>query len=794
MQRTWRSPQAFHLPADWLQQVQQAYPHDYAEVLAQLIWQRKLVTSESLAGFLNPDRYSPTGPEAFGVEMDWAIARLLQAHANPEDRLLIWGDFDADGLTATAVLWEGLGQYFPQSERLFWTIPDRLQQSHGLNREGLEQAIADGITLVITCDTGCSDAELLQWACDRSLDVIVTDHHTLLPERPPVTALINPRQLPTTDHPLATLSGVAVAYKLVEALYQALPLAAAQPLEHLLDLVAIGLIADLVDLRGDCRYLAQRGLQQLQQLAQVRPQASRRPGITELLNRCRGSGDRPTDIRFGLGPRLNAVSRLQGKADLALQLLTSRDANSARRLAQKVEELNQRRQRLQRDLLRELEPQIQQQRDRAALVLVGEGWHGGLLGLVASQVAHREDKPTLVLSLDPPGTQPRLARGSARSIAGLNLYELLADQRSLLQRLGGHPYAAGLSLVSEHLPLLKEALEQRLQQHPPDRTQAAIAPELTVRVADLDRPLFRALYALEPCDRLPQLEVRRCRLQRQWQNPVGSGPYRRQYWTFQITDDSGAIALGHYWPESNAETLPPEGDRCDLVIELDLRSAPGDQNRKELVARLLAWRSHQSAATIPIPELLDWRSQPPDPAIVAHRITTCPWSWQELARHWQIAQRSQQPLALVYPSPAIADLERVWQQWLGILAALAQRSQPIPWPQLRDRLDWPTALISASLQVCQPLGYHWQASPEGLLLTWPARAQLDWQSQQLHQTHQQWQKLLREWQRRRQFFAEASLKTLAAGLNDRYNLRTSEPAQLASTDGGTAGTTGTVTL
>lgn len=775
MQRTWRSPQVFQLPAGWLQQVQQAYPHDYAEVLAQLIWQRQLATPASLAGFLNPDRYLPTGPEAFGVEMDGAIARLLQAHANPDDRLLIWGDFDADGLTATAVLWEGLGQYFPQTERLFWTIPDRLQQSHGLNLEGLEQAIANGITLVITCDTGCSDAELLQWASDRGLDVIVTDHHTLLPERPPVTALINPRQLPT-DHPLATLSGVAVAYKLIEALYQALPLATAQPLEHLLDLVAIGLIADLVDLRGDCRYLAQRGLQQLQQLAQVRPQASRRPGITELLNRCRGSGDRPTDIRFGLGPRLNAVSRLQGKADLALQLLTSRDPTAARRLAQQVEELNQRRQRLQRDLLRELEPQIQQQRDRAALVLVGEGWHGGLLGLVASQVAHREDKPTLVLSLDPPKTQPRLARGSARSITGLNLYELLANQRSLLLRFGGHPQAAGLTLIDEHLPLLREALEQRLQQYPPDRSQAAIAPELTVSVADLYRPLFRALYALEPCDRLPQLEVRRCRLQRQWQNSVGSGPYRRQYWTFQITDDRGAIAQGQYWPESNAETLPPEGDRCDLVIELDLRSAAGDQNRKELVARLLAWRLPQSESAIPMPDLLDWRSQLPDPAIAAHILTTCPWSWEELASHWQQALRLQQPLALAYPHPEAESLERGWRQWLGILTALAQRSQPVPWPQLSDHLGWPTALISTGLQVCQPLGYHWQASAEGLLLIWPDRAQLAWQSPHLQQTHQQWQRLLREWQRRRQFFAEASLKTLAAGLNDRYNLRTSEPA------------------
>ncbi|QFZ92842.2 single-stranded-DNA-specific exonuclease RecJ [Synechococcus elongatus] len=775
MQLTWRSPARVDLPFGWLRQVKQAYPKPYADILAQLIWQRQLATPASLAGFLEPDRYQPTGPEAFGIEMEWAIARLQQAYGNPDDRLLIWGDFDADGLTATAVLWEGLGQYFPQSERLFWTIPDRLQQSHGLNIEGLEQAIADGITLVITCDTGCGDVELLEWARDRGLDVIITDHHTLLPERPPVTALINPRQFPT-DHPLATLSGVAVAYKLVEALYRALPLPDVQPLEHLLDLVAIGLIADLVELRGDCRYLAQQGLQQLQQLSQVRPPASRRPGITELLNCCKRQGDRPSDIRFGIGPRLNAVSRLQGKADLALQLLTGRDPQAGIRIAHKVEELNQRRQRLQRDLLRELEPQIQQQRDRTALVLVGEGWHGGLLGLVAGQVAHREEKPTLVLSLDPPGTEPRLARGSARSIAGLNLYELLADQRSLLLRFGGHPQAAGLSLASEHLPILKDALEQCLHLHPPDRHLAAIAPEVTVTVADLDRPLFRALYALEPCDRLPQLEIRRCRLQRQRPSFVGSGLYRRQYWTFQITDDSGAIAQGQYWPESNAETLPAETDVCDLVVELDLRIQTDDQRQRDLVVRLLAWRHYQTAASAPEPVLLDWRSQTPDPAIAAHVVTTCPWSWEELALHWQQSQRLQQPLALAYPPPEVEDLDRAWRQWLGVLRSLAQRSQPVSWTSLSDRLGWPIDFMRTSLQIGEPLGYHWQISSEGVLLTWPNWAQLDWQTPQVRQTHHQWQRLLREWQRQRQFFGEASLQTLAAGLHDRYNLRTSEPA------------------
>lgn len=778
MQRTWRSPPVPNTLPSWLEQVALWCPEPaYADRLAQLLWQRQLATPESLAGFFDPQQYQPTPATAFGEEMTRAIARLQAAMINPRDRLLIWGDFDADGLTATAVLWEGLGQYFPQSERLFWTIPDRLQESHGLNQAGLEQALADGMTLLITCDTGCSDAELLQWACDRGLDVIVTDHHTLLPDRPPVTALINPRTLPA-DHPLATLSGVAVAYKLIEALYQVQPLSTAQPLEHLLDLVAIGLIADLVELRGDCRYLAQRGLQQLQTLTNGSVQQSRRPGITALLDRCQRSGDRPSDIAFGIGPRLNAVSRLQGKADLALELLTGRDAKTSLQLAAQVEELNDRRKRLQQDLLRELEPQLEQQRDRAALVLVGEGWHLGLLGLVAGQIAQREGKPTVLLNLDPADHQPRLARGSARSVNGLNLYELLDRQRSHLLKLGGHPCAAGLSLVADNLPLLREALEQRLRQLP-ERPISAIAPDLEVTVADLDRPLFRTLYKLEPCgmgNPTPRLALYGCYLQKQ-RREWTKGVYGRARFDFQITDpNSGAMRSGYYWPETNAETLPAETQRCDLVVELDLRTSKGNLNQRDLVARLIAWRSHQPVEKTESPRLLDWRSQAPDSIEFAWQLTTCPWTWQELALAWQQAQRSQQPLALSYTAPVPIAPHAAWQQWLAILRAIATAQKPVPWQTVSDRLGWPLDLIQASLQICQPLGYRWQAQSDSVQMVWPDRTQLNWQSATTRQTQQQWQRLLREWQRRRQFFSTASLQTLAAGLHDRYNLGTFDPA------------------
>ncbi|NJN24082.1 MAG: single-stranded-DNA-specific exonuclease RecJ, partial [Acaryochloridaceae cyanobacterium RL_2_7] len=315
---------ASEYPGWLLKTIQTIAPHLPGHYAAQLLWQRGYREPEALEGFLNPDQYQPTPPSAFGKEMEWAVERILQAREKQET-VTIWGDFDADGVTATSVLWEGLGQFL-DPENLNYTIPNRLQASHGLNGEGIELLKESGTRLIITCDTGCTNLKEIEYANGLGMDVIVTDHHTLMPERPPVVALINPRNF-EAGHPLATLSGVAVAYKLVEALYLEQPEIPTQPLEELLDLVAIGLIADLVELKGDCRYLAQRGLRKLQTRL---GDASIRPGVNQLLTLCRKSGDRPTDISFGIGPRINAVSRIKGEASFCVELLTSRDVPRCR--------------------------------------------------------------------------------------------------------------------------------------------------------------------------------------------------------------------------------------------------------------------------------------------------------------------------------------------------------------------------------------------------------------------------------------------------------------------------------
>ncbi|NJP12422.1 MAG: single-stranded-DNA-specific exonuclease RecJ, partial [Leptolyngbyaceae cyanobacterium RU_5_1] len=387
-------------PAWFVQRVKQHMP-SAANYAAQLLWQRGIRGAAQLAGFLNPADYQPASPFAFGQEMEWAVERLQRARTNHEI-VAIWGDFDADGVTATAVLWDGLGQFFTPQKTLVYSIPNRLTESHGLSRQGIDGLHSKSVHLIVTCDTGSTNLAEIEYARGLGMDVIVTDHHTVPSDRPPVIAILNPRYLPT-DHPLATLSGVAVAYKLMEALYEILPEVPQKPLEQLLDLVAIGLIADLVELKGDCRYLAQRGIEQLQK--QSNPITATRPGVAKLLEFCKRSGDRPTDISFGLGPRINAVSRIQGDAHFCVELLTSQDVSLCTTLAEATELANARRKALQRDVVQHVTTRLAQLdlSTTSVIVLADQQWQPGVLGLVAGQIAQEYGRPTILLSIEGSG-------------------------------------------------------------------------------------------------------------------------------------------------------------------------------------------------------------------------------------------------------------------------------------------------------------------------------------------------------------------------------------------------------
>ena len=752
-------------PPAWVVQAVQNYAPDLSgEVAAQLLWQRGICDPETLVGFLDSQRYQPASPMAFGEEMRWAVNRLLLARDRGE-KVAIWGDFDADGITATSVLWEGLGQFFPQHEQLTYHIPNRLTESHGLNERGIAQLHQQGYQLIVTCDTGSTNLAEMQQLQALGIDLIVTDHHTLLPERPPVVAIINPRSLPDT-HPLFHLSGVAVAYKLVEALYEALPEGPQQPVEHLLDLVAIGLIADLVALQRDCRYLAQQGIERLQR--HVQPNATNvacRPGVKRLLELCKRSGDRPTDISFGLGPRINAVSRIQGDASFCVELLTSRDGQRCQQLALETELANARRKALQRDVQQQAEEKLQQLdlSTTYAIVLAEPQWPAGVLGLVAGQIAQTYGRPTILLSTDAAvpapvlgeeiatvsAADPPMARGSARSVNQIDLYQLVNSQAHLLHRFGGHPFAAGLSLPVENIPLFAAGLNRQLGQQLSEGGGLALAPvveaDLQVQVADLGRDLFRELKLLEPCgmgNPVPKLLIQNC-----WfRNPFNAnirdskgGKVRYIKTEFELWDKSMQAGFPGIWWGHYVDELP--SGHCDVVVELDFNAY-----KKRYEARLQAVRpvaSEQSGLQNWLNlDIRDWRDRTIDASPEALdkvvQIAQCPTNWGQLRRWLQPALVENSPVALCWPgSDAVAKPDGeasasalVWKQLVGIAKYLSRTECQIPLQKLQAALEISDRAFVMGLQALMSVGFAISSEGDYLEISGPKPSESSEQSQE----------------------------------------------------------------
>jgi single-stranded-DNA-specific exonuclease len=750
-----------------------------SEWAAQLLWQRGIRDRNQLAGFLDPACYQPTSPFAFGQEMDWAIDRIRQAREAAE-KVAVWGDFDADGITATAVLWEGLGQFFP-SEQLTYFIPNRLTESHGLAAQGLEKLAAWGCRLVITCDTGSTHLAEIELAHSLGMDVIVTDHHTLPQHRPAVTAILNPRYLPT-DHALAHLSGVAVAYKFVEALYETFPDVPQQPIARLLDLVAIGLIADLVQLTGDCRYLAQRGIEHLQKNRGDNPP---RPGIAKLLELCRKRGDRPTDISFGLGPRINAVSRIQGDARLCVELLTSQDPQRCNQLAIETEAANDCRKLLQRDVVKQVKAKLAQLdlSTTRAIVLADPQWSIGILGLVAGQIAQEYGRPTILLALeetDESGVTPLLARGSARSVNQIDLYQLVSEQTHLLHSFGGHPFAAGLSLPVNNINLFAEAINQRLRQQNPEALLGAIArADLTVTVAvlqqDNGKALFDQLKLLEPCgmgNPAPRLLIRNGWFTNLWHRKFRGarqdqeGLIKAEFLLQDGTSDRGfpGVWWGHYKDEI------PVGQRCDAIVELDFNSYRDAEREMRYEVRLIALRpttleashSDNPPSAIPIDWILDWRQKSDRPssheAIV--QVTQCPTSWAELESYLQAAVRAGQKLAIAYPPPVPIAPGQIWQQLVGLAKYLSRSGVTVTRAELCGKLEIGDRALETGLQSLQLVGFSLVQRRDKLQLDWKPVADLETLAEQ--RAIAQFSAAVQEEQFYQRYFYELPLERLQA--------------------------------
>ena len=457
-------------------------------LIVQILYNRGVSDPEEADAFLHGVGRFSDPFRMLGVRR--AVDRIRDALRGGE-RIVVYGDFDADGVTATALLVQALtalgGEAVPY-------IPHRVDEGYGLNCDALDKVAAAGARVVITVDCGIRSPEEVAYGKDLGLDMIVTDHHSIGPGLPPALAVINPKQ-PGDPYPFKDLAGVGIAFKLAQALLiaeQREPLGrSAVGLEErdLLDLVALGTVADLAPLIGENRALVQRGLVELN-----RP---RRPGIQAMLV---DAGIEPgrvdaTVIGFVLGPRINAAGRLD-TAQHSYDLLTAADVLTAKGLAERLSQLNRERQ----DRTRYLVDRAREQIDalgpgRDLYLIVDPKFEPGIVGLVAGRLTEELYRPALVAEQGEDVTH-----GSARSIPEFNITAALDECRDLLVRHGGHAAAAGFTVRNENLPALRAQLEAiAARELAGQDLQPSLGIDAVVQLSDLDWAVQEKLAQLEPC-------------------------------------------------------------------------------------------------------------------------------------------------------------------------------------------------------------------------------------------------------------------------------------------------------
>jgi len=543
-------------------------------VTARLLLRRGVRTAGEARTFLRPSLSELHEPWSL-PDIRPATERIIGA-IREGARIVVYGDYDVDGISGTAILYLCLRM---MGADVSYYIPDRCEEGYGLNRAAIEQLAGLGVALVVTVDCGISAVDEIRAAGELGVDVVVTDHHEPGPERPDAAAIVNAK-LPGSVYPFQHLAGAGVAFKLAWALGKTLSEGrqlSQEFREFLLDsvsLAGLGTIADVVPLIGENRILARFGLSGLSH--------SKRAGLAALRRSARVEGQELSafDVGFELAPRLNAAGRL-GAADQAVELLITDDGERAEAIAAHLDAENSRRRTLQKRIVDEVRTlvlaEVSRERERKAIVLAGEGWHPGVIGIVASRIVDEFCRPTVLLACE-----GDVAHGSCRSIDGFDIHEGLSRCEALLTTYGGHAKAAGLRLPVASVPEFQRTFH-RVADEAIDEEQLVPTLELDAEIAlrDVSMALVREIGMLEPFgeqNREPLLCSRSLGVVGSTKR-MGTGGKHLSFWVRQGDFTFRAVAFGM----GELEEAIVRAGRCSLAFRPVLNSWRGTDSIELMV-------------------------------------------------------------------------------------------------------------------------------------------------------------------------------------------------------------------
>lgn len=439
-------------------------------VICRMLFDRGIRTGEEARSFFRPQLHDLHDPFLMR-DMDKAVERLNEAMGNRE-RIMVFGDYDVDGCTAVALVYRYLQQYYSEIE---YYIPDRYEEGYGVSFKGVDLAKEHGVKLIIVLDCGIKAVEEIQYAKDLGIDFIICDHHVPDAVLPPAVAILNAKRADNT-YPYGDLSGCGVGFKFMQAfsISNQIPFSTLIPL---LDLCAVSIASDIVPIMGENRILAYHGLRQLNNSPSV--------GMKAIVEVCGLKGRELTmaDIVFRIGPRINASGRMQNGGE-SVAMLVEHNYEKAYQQAQLINRYNNERKQLDRQMTEEANQYVEQHKElgeRSSIVIYNEDWHKGVIGIVASRLTEVYFKPAIALT-----RSEDTVTGSARSVAGFDIYKAVQSCEDLLDNFGGHPYAAGLSMKAENVDEFKRRFEAYVE--------ANIMPEMVKPTLNIDVKIgFRSI-------------------------------------------------------------------------------------------------------------------------------------------------------------------------------------------------------------------------------------------------------------------------------------------------------------
>ena len=524
------------------------------ELLARILVNKNITNKNDMSIFMSPTRKDFHDPFLM-PDMEIAINRLLKAIENNQ-KIIIYGDYDADGITSTTVLKLFLEE---RGMDVSTYIPNRLNEGYGLNKGAIKKIYDDGFRLMVTVDCGISGIEEAEYANSLGIEMIITDHHEPAESLPNAIAVVDAKRK-DNEYPFNQLAGVGVVFKVIQALSMRLGLDEKEYLKYL-DIVCIGTISDIVPLVDENRVIAKLGLKLVAQTRNI--------GLRALIEIIGFKNIDSSSVSFGIAPRINACGRM-GNEKLALDLFLCKDKNEAKKLAVKLNEYNIERQSIEKQMYDEAVKIIDEnEKDKACIIVGKEGWHHGIIGIVSSKITEMYFKPSILICFD--GNE---GKGSGRSIPGFDLHEALMNCKQYLKKFGGHAMAVGVTVDKSEFGKFKSELEEYAKSCNVDKIVPIINVDSELSLKDINVEAVKSLSLLEPygeANKMPLFLFRNLKI-----NSIRSLS-EGKHLKLSLKDENFMVdAIGFNMGELSEKYLLD--DKVDIVGSLDINSYGGNES------------------------------------------------------------------------------------------------------------------------------------------------------------------------------------------------------------------------